>query len=53
MRQRDASDSTVVDFLNAAEGVIAVDTTHLNFAQSVDAGLAVIDERREEGRDGR
>jgi cytidylate kinase len=53
MRQRDASDSTVVDFLNAAEGVTAVDTTHLNFDQSVDAVLAVIDERREEGRDGR
>lgn len=53
MRQRDASDSTVVDFLNAAEGVVAVDTTHLNFDESVDAVLRVIDERREGGRDGR
>lgn len=53
MRQRDASDSTVVDFLNAADGVTAIDTTHLDFDQSVDAVLAVIGERREDGRDGR
>ncbi|HJA03826.1 MAG: (d)CMP kinase [Candidatus Microbacterium stercoravium] len=53
MRQRDASDSTVVDFMNAADGVVAVDTTHLDFDQSVDAVLTVIAERREGGRDGR
>ena len=53
LRRRDASDSTVVDFMNAAEGVTAVDTTHLDFDQSVDAVLRVIDERREGGRDGR
>ncbi|MTE23204.1 (d)CMP kinase [Microbacterium sp. ZXX196] len=53
MRRRDASDSTVVDFLNAADGVTAVDTTHLDFDQSVEAVLAVIDERLKGGRDGR
>ncbi|WP_110590405.1 (d)CMP kinase [Microbacterium suaedae] len=53
MRRRDASDSTVVDFLNAAEGVTAIDTTHLDFDQSVDAVLAAIGERREGGLDGR
>ena len=53
MRQRDQSDSTVVDFMNAADGVVAVDTTHLDFDQSVDAVLTVIAERREGGRDGR
>lgn len=53
MRRRDASDSTVVDFLNAADGVETVDTTNLNFDESVDAVIRVIDERREGGRDGR
>lgn len=53
MRRRDASDSTVVDFLNAADGVETVDTTDLNFDESVDAVIRVIDERREGGRHGR
>ncbi len=46
MRTRDASDSAVVDFLSAAPGVAVVDSTDLDFAQTVDAVLAVIDERR-------
>ncbi|WDH77808.1 (d)CMP kinase [Microbacterium esteraromaticum] len=45
LHKRDASDSTVVDFLNAAPGVDVVDSTDLDFAQTVDAVLAVIDRR--------
>ncbi|GLJ61668.1 MULTISPECIES: (d)CMP kinase [Microbacterium] len=52
MRKRDASDSKVVDFLHAAPGVDVVDTTDLDFDQSVAAVLAVIDEKTG-GRDGR
>ncbi|GAA4786035.1 (d)CMP kinase [Microbacterium gilvum] len=52
MRRRDASDSEVVNFLDAAPGVDVVDTTDLDFEQSVAAVLAVIDERTG-GRDGR
>ncbi|MFD4959874.1 (d)CMP kinase [Microbacterium sp. NPDC058389] len=39
---RDASDSAVVDFLTAAPGVEVVDSTHLDFDQTVDAVLGVI-----------
>lgn len=42
LHRRDAADSTVVDFLNAAEGVTVVDTTTLDFPQTVDAVLTVI-----------
>lgn len=42
MRRRDASDSQVADFLDAAPGVTVVDTTERDFEQSVDAVLAVI-----------
>lgn len=42
LHRRDASDSTVVDFLTAAEGVQVVDSTDLDFAQTVDAVLDVI-----------
>lgn len=45
MRKRDASDSAVVDFLNAAPGVSVVDSTELNFEQTIDAVLEVIDAR--------
>lgn len=41
LHRRDASDSKVVDFLTAAEGVSVVDTTELNFEQAVHAVLAV------------
>lgn len=45
LHRRDASDSSVVDFLNAAPGVDVVDSTHLNFEQTIDAVLAVIARR--------
>lgn len=44
--RRDASDSAVVDFLTAAPGVDVVDSTDLDFTQTIDAVLAVIDRRR-------
>lgn len=43
LHKRDASDSAVVDFLSAAPGVTVVDSTELNFDQTVDAVLGVID----------
>ncbi len=42
LHKRDASDSQVVDFLTAAPGVTVVDSTDLDFAQTVDAVLDVI-----------
>jgi CMP/dCMP kinase len=42
LHRRDASDSTVVDFLTAAPGVSVVDSTHLDFHQTVDAVIGVI-----------
>lgn len=42
LHRRDASDSTVVDFLTAAPGVVVVDSTELDFAQTVDAVLGVV-----------
>ena len=42
LHRRDASDSAVVDFLTAAPGVTVVDSTALDFEQTVDAVLAVI-----------
>lgn len=44
LRKRDASDSQVVDFLNAAAGVTVVDSSDLDFAQTIDAVARVIDE---------
>ncbi|HWT34182.1 MAG TPA: (d)CMP kinase [Microbacterium sp.] len=52
LRTRDAADSKVVDFLTAADGVVVVDSTDLDFEGTVAAVLAVIDEVLEE-RDGR
>ncbi|WP_409048452.1 (d)CMP kinase [Microbacterium sp. HA-8] len=43
LSRRDASDSAVVDFLTAAPGVDVVDSTDLDFEQTVDAVLAVVD----------
>lgn len=40
LRSRDRADSQVVDFMSAADGVTTVDSTHLDFEQTV---LAVID----------
>jgi cytidylate kinase len=42
LRRRDLADSKVVDFMNAAEGVTTVDSTELDFDQTVDAVIAVI-----------
>ncbi|MEZ3160964.1 (d)CMP kinase [Microbacterium sp. BWT-B31] len=42
LRRRDASDSKVVDFLSAAPGVTVVDSTDLDFAQTVEAVLDVV-----------
>lgn len=42
LHRRDAQDSTVVDFLTAAPGVEVVDSSHLDFTQTVDAVLDVI-----------
>ncbi|MDT3343559.1 MULTISPECIES: (d)CMP kinase [Microbacterium] len=42
LHKRDASDSQVVDFLTAAPGVTVVDSTDLDFAQTVDAVLDVV-----------
>ncbi|KRB37580.1 (d)CMP kinase [Microbacterium sp. Root180] len=42
LHKRDASDSAVVDFLSAAPGVEVVDSTHLDFDQTVDAVIGVI-----------
>ncbi|SDS99935.1 (d)CMP kinase [Microterricola viridarii] len=42
LKKRDQADSRVVDFLNAAEGVTTVDSTELNFAETVDAVITVI-----------
>lgn len=50
LHRRDASDSRVVDFLNAAPGVDVVDSTDLDFAQTIAAVLAVIERRRDEHR---
>nr|WP_297429885.1 (d)CMP kinase [uncultured Actinotalea sp.] len=40
--RRDAQDSTVVDFLTAADGVVTVDSSDLDLEQTVDAVLAVV-----------
>ena len=37
LRERDAPDSQVVDFMTAAHGVTTVDSTDLDFDQTVDA----------------
>ena len=42
LRNRDRADSRVVDFMNAADGVITVDSTDLDFDQTVDAVIAVV-----------
>lgn len=40
--RRDRDDSTVSAFFAPAEGVVGIDTSHLTFAQSVEAVLAVV-----------
>jgi cytidylate kinase len=41
--ERDASDSKVVDFMTPAPGVLLVDTSDLNFEQTVQAVVSVIE----------
>jgi cytidylate kinase len=45
LQARDASDSKVVDFMTAADGVTLVDSTNLDFQQTVDAVLSIIGEQ--------
>ncbi|MCW4384168.1 (d)CMP kinase [Salinibacterium sp. SYSU T00001] len=42
LTSRDAQDSRVVDFMNAAEGVIAIDSTHLDFDQTIQAVVDLV-----------
>ena len=42
LSSRDAQDSRVVDFMNAAAGVTTLDSTHLDFDQTVAALVALI-----------
>lgn len=42
IRRRDAADAKVVDFMTAAEGVTTVDSTELDFDQTVEAVIGVI-----------
>ncbi|MGO4122050.1 (d)CMP kinase [Arthrobacter sp. YAF16] len=39
---RDAKDSTVVNFTQAADGVVTLDSSDLDFAQTVDAALGIV-----------
>jgi cytidylate kinase len=41
---RDAQDSKVVDFMNAADGVLTVDSTDLDFGQTVNAVVTLVRE---------
>jgi cytidylate kinase len=43
--ERDAKDAKVVDFLSAAPGVTELDSTYLDFDQTVDALVAIVRER--------
>ena len=52
LHRRDAADAAVVDFMTAAPGVIEVDSTDLDFEQTVDAILDVV-RTRTGARDGR
>ena len=45
LRERDRRDAQVVDFLTAAEGVDTIDSTHLDFEQTVGAVLRLVRER--------
>ena len=45
LQARDASDSKVVDFMTAADGVTLVDSTNLDFEQTVNAVLSIIREQ--------
>lgn len=40
--QRDAKDSTIVNFTRAADGVVTLDSSELDFAETVDAALNIV-----------
>ncbi|GAC1481986.1 MAG: hypothetical protein NVS2B15_09250 [Pseudarthrobacter sp.] len=40
--QRDAKDSTVVNFTQAADGVVTLDSSDLDFTETVDAALVIV-----------
>jgi cytidylate kinase len=42
LSSRDAQDSKVVDFMNAADGVDTIDSTHLDFDQTVSAVVTLV-----------
>lgn len=42
LKARDAADSQVSDFMSAAEGVITVDSTELDYEQTIDAVVDII-----------
>jgi CMP/dCMP kinase len=42
LSSRDAQDSKVVDFMNAADGVTTVDSTELDFEQTVAAVVELV-----------
>ncbi len=44
LSSRDTQDSRVVDFMNAADGVTTIDSTHLDFDQTVAAVVALVRE---------
>jgi cytidylate kinase len=45
LRERDRRDAQVVDFMTAAPGVTTIDSTHLDFDQTVDAVVELVRER--------
>ncbi len=45
LAERDRRDAQVVDFMTAAPGVETIDSTHLDFDQTVDAVVALVHER--------
>ncbi|MFO7689000.1 MAG: (d)CMP kinase [Cryobacterium sp.] len=45
LRSRDRADSQVVDFMSAADGVTTVDSTHLDFEQTIQAVIDVVNTR--------
>ncbi len=47
--ERDASDAKVVDFMTPATGVTLVDSTNLDFRQTVSAVCALIEQQRSKG----
>lgn len=49
LKARDAADAKVSDFMVAADGVHTVDSTNLDFAQTIDAVVALIKQGQQHG----